>query len=236
MFGKVHALTMMMTIKKNLWNSVQKVQIKSQLILIQFTIGILFGIFTSSAHSATKTLLVLGDSLSAEYGLARGTGWVALMQQRLQEQHIDANVINASISGETTSGGKARLPQLLQSHHPDILIIELGSNDALRGLSLRASETNFRDMIKMAQQEKVKVLLVGMRIPPNYGRDYTEQFFSIYARVAKETRSGLVPFLLDGIAEKIEFFQNDRIHPLASAHPVLLNNVWPPLQSLLHQK
>lgn len=223
---------MMMTIKKNLWNSIQK----SQTFLYQITLGVLFGVFSCSAHSATKTLLVLGDSLSAEYGLARGTGWVALMQQRLQAQHFNTNVINASISGETTSGGKARLPQLLQTHHPDILIIELGSNDALRGLSLRASETNFRDMIKMAQQEKTKVLVVGMRIPPNYGRDYTEQFFSIYARVAKDTHAGLVPFLLDGIAEKIELFQNDRIHPLASAHPVLLNNVWPPLQSLLNQK
>jgi acyl-CoA thioesterase-1 len=231
MIGKVHALTMMM-IKKNQWNSIQK----SRTFLVQITLGVLFGVFTCNAHSATKTLLVLGDSLSAEYGLARGTGWVALMQQRLQEHHIDANVINASISGETTSGGKARLPQLLQTHHPDILILELGSNDALRGLSLSASEKNFRDMIKMAQQGKTKVLLVGMRIPPNYGRDYTEQFFSVYARVAKETHSGLVPFLLDGIAEKIALFQNDRIHPLASAHPILLNNVWPPLQSLLNQK
>ena len=190
-------------------------------------------VFAGAAHSASKTVLVLGDSLSAEYGLARGTGWVALLEQRITQNKLSANVINASISGETTSGGKARLENLLKKYHPDILIIELGGNDALRGLALSASEKNFRDMISMANSVKTNVLLVGMRIPPNYGKDYTEQFFSIYVRVAKESKSALVPFLLEGVADKPELFQADRIHLLASAHPVLLDNVWPQLQILL---
>jgi acyl-CoA thioesterase-1 len=185
------------------------------------------------AHSASKVVLVLGDSLSAEYGLARGTGWVALLDQRLQQKKISASIINASISGETTSGGKARLETLLKKYQPDIVIIELGGNDALRGLALSASEKNFRDMIAMAYAAKAKVILIGMQIPPNYGRDYTEQFFSIYARVAKDTRSSLVPFLMEGVADKPEMFQADRIHLIAAAHPALLDNIWPHLQNAL---
>lgn len=192
--------------------------------------------FNAAAYSASKTVLVLGDSLSAEYGLTRGTGWVALLDQRIAQNKITANVINASISGETTSGGKVRLENLLKKYHPDILIIELGGNDALRGLALSASEKNFRDMISMANMGKTKVLLVGMRIPPNYGKDYTEQFFSIYARVAKETKAALVPFLMEGVADKPELFQADRIHLIAAAHPILLDNIWPQLQILLKKQ
>lgn len=191
---------------------------------------------SASAHSASKVVLVLGDSLSAEYGLVRGTGWVALLEQRLQQKKIAASVINASISGETTSGGRARLDTLLKKYHPDILIIELGGNDALRGLALSASEKNFRDMITMANAAKAKVILVGMQIPPNYGRDYTERFFSLYARIAKETKSALVPFLMEGVADKPEMFQADRIHLLAAAHPALLDNIWPHLQNALQIK
>ncbi len=190
-------------------------------------------LFGTAAYSASKTVLVLGDSLSAEYGLARGTGWVALLEDRLKQKKIDAAVINASISGETTSGGKARLANLLVRHRPDIVIIELGGNDALRGLALNASEANFRDMIGMAKAAKSRVLLVGMQIPPNYGRDYTEKFFAIYAKLAKDSKSALVPFLLEGVADKPELFQPDRIHLLAQAHPRMLDNVWPQLQTLL---
>ncbi len=193
-------------------------------------------LFGAAAYSASKTVLVLGDSLSAEYGLARGTGWVALLDQRLKQKKIDAVVVNASISGETTSGGKARLESLLSKHHPDIVIIELGGNDALRGLALYASETNFRDMIAMSRTAKAKVLLVGMQIPPNYGREYTENFFSMYAKLAKESKSELVPFLLEGVADKPELFQPDRIHLLAQAHPRMLDNVWPHLQVLMQNK
>ncbi|MBC7404673.1 MAG: arylesterase [Cytophaga sp.] len=207
-------------------------------ILIAWCRLLVFSVLTSYgavAHSASKVVLVLGDSLSAEYGLARGTGWVALLEQRLQQKNIVATVVNASISGETTSGGKARIDSLLKKYRPDVIIIELGGNDALRGLALNASEKNFRDMIAMANTAKAKVLLVGMQIPPNYGRDYTEQFFSIYARVAKTTHSTLVPFFMEGVANRPELFQADRIHLLARAHPALLDNVWPHLQKLLQQ-
>ncbi|MCU6435401.1 arylesterase [Undibacterium sp. Jales W-56] len=187
----------------------------------------------AASHSASKTVLVLGDSLSAEYGLARGTGWVALMEHRLQEKKIIARVINASISGETTSGGKARLDKLLTQYQPDVVIIELGGNDALRGLALGASETNFRDMVAMSNKAKAKVLLVGMQIPPNYGRDYTERFFSLYGKIAKESKSALVPFLLQGVADQPQLFQPDRIHLIADAHPAMLDNVWPHLLPLL---
>ncbi|MFZ6730440.1 arylesterase [Undibacterium sp. Ji42W] len=197
---------------------------------------VMFSIFTFTtlpAHSASKTILVLGDSLSAEYGLMRGKGWVALLEQRLQQKNIPATVINASISGDTTSGGKARLTSLLERHHPEVVIIELGGNDALRGLSLKASEDNFKAMIDMVKAQHSKVLLVGMRIPPNYGPDYSERFFSLYEKLAKANKIALVPFLLEGIAEKENLFQVDRIHPIAEAHPNILNNVWPHLQPLL---
>ncbi|MFJ2988786.1 arylesterase [Collimonas sp. NPDC087041] len=193
----------------------------------------LFGlVWTNNAYSASKSILVLGDSLSAEYGLARGSGWVALLQQRLKQEKLDASTTNASISGETTSGGKTRLPALLQQH-PDIVIIELGANDALRGLQLKATEDNLRGMIDAAQKAKAKVLLVGMRIPPNYGRDYTEKFFALYGTLAKQTKVSLVPFLLAGVPDKPEMFQADRIHPVAQAHPIILDNVWSGLKPLL---
>ncbi|MFZ6656087.1 arylesterase [Undibacterium sp. TJN19] len=192
-----------------------------------------FAISATPAYSASKTLVVLGDSLSAEYGLARGKGWVALLEKRLQEKKMDTSVINASISGDTTSGGKARFAHLLEKFHPDVVIVELGGNDALRGLSLNASEANFKAIIEMAQAKHAKVLLVGMRIPPNYGPDYSERFFSLYAKLAKNMRVPLVPFLLEGVVDNDALFQADRIHPLAEAHPTILNNVWPHLLPLL---
>ncbi|WP_416200193.1 arylesterase [Undibacterium sp. CCC3.4] len=185
------------------------------------------------AYSAAKTVLVLGDSLSAEYGLARGQGWVSLLEKKIIEENLAVTVVNASISGETTSGGRSRLPALLKRLNPDIVIIELGGNDALRGLALNASEDNFRTMITSIKQSQAAVLLVGMQIPPNYGKDYTERFFSIYGKLAQEQKISLVPFLLEGIAERSELFQADRIHPLATAHPVMLANVWKPLLPLL---
>jgi acyl-CoA thioesterase-1 len=188
------------------------------------------------SYSASKTVLVLGDSLSAEYGLARNTGWVALLQKRCIEKNIDAKVVNASISGDTTSGGRARLPALLNKYHPDIVIIELGGNDGLRGLPLKASQANFQVMIEATQKTKAKVLLVGMQLPPNYGRDYSGQFFRMFGILAKQNKVALVPFLLEGIAEKLEWFQQDRIHPIAAAHPHILDNVWPHLLPLFVKK
>ncbi len=190
--------------------------------------------FGTSAYSASKTILVLGDSLSAEYGLVRGEGWVTLLQKKLEAEKIVAPIVNASISGETTSGGKARLPTLLTKHQPAIVIIELGANDALRGLSLTATQENLRSMIQSAKGAKAKVLLVGMQIPPNYGGDYTKQFAALFPKLAKENKTALVPFMLQGVAEKPELFQADRIHPSAAAHPRILNNIWPQLKPLIN--
>lgn len=189
--------------------------------------------FTTCAYSASKTVLVLGDSLSAEYGIARGAGWVTLLEQRLKAERIDANIINASISGETTSGGKARLPALLGQHRPSIVVIELGANDGLRGLALAAAEANLRAMIEESQKAKAKVLLVGMQIPPNYGREYADRFSGLFQKLSRETKVPLVPFLLEGIASKPQLFQSDRIHPLAEAQPIMLNNIWSHLKPLL---
>jgi acyl-CoA thioesterase-1 len=190
----------------------------------------------ASAYSAPKTVLVLGDSLSAEYGLARGAGWVALLEQKLQAQKIDARIVNASVSGETTSGGRTRLPALLSKHKPAIVVIELGANDGLRGLPVAAAEANLRAMVTQARGVGAQVLLVGMRMPPNYGRDYADKFFAMFGALSKDVKAPLAPFMLDGVADKTELFQADRLHPLASAHPIILGNIWPHLQPLLKAK
>jgi len=190
---------------------------------------------SSSAYSAPKTVLVVGDSLSAEYGLARGSGWVALLEQRLKAQKIDARIVNASISGETTSGGRTRLPALLQQHKPNLVVLELGANDGLRGLPVNAAEDNLRTMIALAQKNHAKVLLVGMRMPPNYGRAYTERFAGMYKELSSELKVPLVPFMLDGVAQEPANFQADRLHPLATAHPTILNNIWPQFAPLIKE-
>lgn len=189
-----------------------------------------------TSYSASKNLLVLGDSLSAEYGLTRGSGWVNLLQQRLAEEKLDANVINASISGETTAGGKARLPALLRQHKPDVLILELGGNDGLRGLSLAASQANLREMIRAATEGGARVLLLGMRVPPNYGPDYSKRFAAMYQGLARERGVRLVPFLLAGLEDTEKFFQPDRIHPNQRAQSVMLDNVWPSLKPMIKQE
>nr|WP_314545813.1 arylesterase [uncultured Massilia sp.] len=188
---------------------------------------------SANAYSAPKTVLVVGDSLSAEYGIARGSGWVALLEQKLKAEKIDARIVNASISGETTSGGRTRLPALLQQHKPNVVVFELGANDGLRGLPVASAQDNLRTMISLAQQNKAKVLLVGMRMPPNYGRAYTERFAAMYQSLATQAKVPLVPFMLDGVAQDTANFQADRMHPLASAHPIILNNIWPQLTPLI---
>lgn len=186
--------------------------------------------------NAPARILVVGDSLSAEYGLARGSGWVALLQQRLQREGMAANVINASISGDTSAGGRSRLPALLRQHRPTHVVIELGGNDALRGLPLEATQRNLTEMVRMSRQAGARVLLVGIQVPPNYGRAYTERFAAVFEHVAATEKVPLVPFLLRGVAdvpEAAKFFQPDRIHPNEAAQPVLLDNVWPALRRLL---
>ena len=189
-------------------------------------------------HKATKplSLLVLGDSLSAEYGLKRGSGWVALLENKLRAENIQANVINASISGDTTSGGRSRLPALLAQHRPTHLIIELGANDALRGLPLESTRENLSQMVRSARAAGIQVLLVGMQVPPNYGQDYSTRFFAVFSSVAKSQKVALVPFLLKDVADapdSLRLFQADRIHPREEAHPILLANVWPELKKIL---
>ncbi|WP_338415067.1 arylesterase [uncultured Sphaerotilus sp.] len=181
-------------------------------------------------------LLVLGDSLSAEYGLARGTGWVALMEARLVRDKIAATVVNASISGDTTSGGRARIGALLSQHRPTHVVIELGSNDALRGLPLKSSQDNLVAIAQAAKAAGAKVLVVGMQVPPNYGGAYTRDFYAMFGEVARSQGAALVPFLLAGIADDpdpVRWFQADRLHPNATAHPRILDNVWPVLKPWL---
>jgi len=179
---------------------------------------------------------VVGDSLSAEYGLARGAGWVALLDKRVQKDKLPWTVVNASISGDTTSGGRSRLAALLQQHRPALVIIELGGNDALRGLPLDMTRANLSAMAQAAKAARAKVVMVGMQVPPNYGRSYGEQFSALFAQVAKAEGAALVPFLLAGVADGPDaeaLFQADRIHPKAEAHPRMLDNVWAVLRPLL---
>jgi acyl-CoA thioesterase-1 len=185
------------------------------------------------AVAVPASIVVLGDSLSAEYGLDRDTGWVALMRKRLAQSAADYNVVNASISGETTTGGKTRLPAILERVHPAIVIVELGANDALRGIPLTLSNSNLGSIIQSSQATGAKVLVIGMRIPPNYGPDYSEKFFDTFAQLAKHYRTAYVPFLLDGLVDDPSLFQADQIHPTAAGQPRMLDNVWPALKPLL---
>jgi acyl-CoA thioesterase-1 len=192
------------------------------------------GATTSAA--APQRILVVGDSLSAEYGLARGTGWVALLQKQLARDKPGVQVINASISGDTTSGGRSRLPALLQKHQPSHVIIELGGNDALRGLPLNMTQDNLQAMTRQAQAAGAQVILLGMQMPPNYGPDMAKQFEAAYAQVAKSQKAALVPFFLKGIGDDpdpLKWFQADRIHPNEAAQPRMLANVWPTLKKQL---
>ena len=181
-------------------------------------------------------MLIVGDSLSAEYGLPRGSGWVALLEARLAREGVAAKVVNASISGDTTSGGRARLPALLAQHKPAVVVLELGGNDALRGLPLASTQANLTAMARAAKAAGARVLIAGMAVPPNYGRQYGEAFTALFATVAKAEGTALVPFLLAGVADGPNadaMFQPDRIHPKAEAQPRMLANVWPVLRPLL---
>ena len=192
------------------------------------------GMAMAQTVTAQRTLLMVGDSLSAEYGLPRGTGWVALLEKRLRAEQIPATIVNASISGETTSGGRTRLPALLDKHHPHLVIIELGANDALRGLPLAITQYNLTAMTQAAKKTGAKVLLLGMQVPPNYGHDYSQRFANMFADVSQSCKVRLVPFFLQGIADvpdSLRWFQSDRIHPTQAAQPKMLDNVWPVLKS-----
>lgn len=184
------------------------------------------------ANVHADTLLIVGDSLSAAHGIERDAGWVNLLRQRLGRQH---QVINASISGDTTSSGAARLPELLERHSPDIVLLELGGNDGLRGLSPQQMKLNLRDMIEKSQAADARVLLLGIEIPPNYGASYTDAFRGVFRQLSEEYAVPLVPFILDGVALQDAMMQDDGIHPTAEAQPTILDNVWEGLAPMLKQ-
>jgi len=196
-------------------------------------ISILFLLVVWASPLQAKTLLVLGDSLSAAYGMPAEQGWVSLLEQELKQRKLADRVINASISGETSSGGLQRLPRLLADYKPDLVVLELGANDGLRGTPLRIMEQNLRQLVELSLQSGADVMLVGIRIPPNYGPQYTERFYSIYPELAQEYQLSLVPFLLERVALHPSFMQADGLHPTAEAQPVLLQTVWPHLAPLL---
>ena len=190
---------------------------------------------SASAYAQAPVILVFGDSISAGYGLSPGQGWVELLKTRLQSQGYGYQVVNASVSGETTAGGLARLPRALELHHPKIVILELGGNDGLRALPIAQMRANLTQMVTLATAIGAKVLLLGMRMPPNYGPEYTKQFALVFSDLASEKKIASVPFLLTDIALSPNLLQGDDIHPNALGQPILLDNVWPTLKPLLHK-
>lgn len=182
-----------------------------------------------------QTLLVIGDSISAAYGIEIEQGWVAQLQQRLNERELSYQVVNASISGDTSAGGRTRLPALLEQHQPDLVVIELGGNDGLRGLSLVSLKDNLSAMVELARQQGSRVIVLGMRIPPNYGPRYTEGFYQVYQQLAQEQNVPVLGFFLEGIGGVPGMVQNDGIHPTAAAQPLLLDNAWPLIEAQLQK-
>jgi acyl-CoA thioesterase-1 len=194
---------------------------------------ILVFIFAMPAAAAGKTVLVFGDSLSANYGISAEAGWVALLKQRLQSEFAGYQVVNASISGETTLGGRNRIRQTLEKHHPEIVILELGANDGLRGATIKSIYDNLAAIIESCQQNNARVLLTGMQLPPNYGMTYTQKFQAIFSQLAENYQIKLIPFLLAGFGDKHEFFQSDGIHPNEVAQKIIADNVWDILHTMI---
>jgi acyl-CoA thioesterase-1 len=192
-------------------------------------------LFAASPGVRAGTILVYGDSLSAAYGLSPKQGWVALLTERLKQERINYSVVNASISGETSAGGANRIERTLAQHKPEIVVLELGANDGLRGLPLSQMRANLGTMINAAHRAGARVLLVGMRMPPNYGQQYTKEFFDSFGEIARMYKTGIVPFLLAPIAQTREYFQPDGVHPTAAAQPLLLDVVWKELRPMLRK-
>jgi acyl-CoA thioesterase I len=188
------------------------------------------------AAAPAATILVYGDSLSAGYGLPQEQGWVSLLAQRLRAEKFDYRVVNASISGETTTGGRSRIAGALKTHNPELVIVELGANDGLRGTSLDAMRANLQSIVDTCRANQAAVLLVGIRLPPNFGMDYTSKFQQVFTDVARSRKLRPVPFILDGFGEKRELFQADGIHPTAAAQPLMLEAVWKELKPLLKRQ
>ncbi|WAR47002.1 arylesterase [Methylomonas rapida] len=183
--------------------------------------------------AVAKAIVVLGDSISAGYGIDVNAGWVNLLREKFKQQHLDYVISNESISGDTSAGGLARIDQVLAKHKPDIVLLELGGNDGLRGLSPQEMKSNLSEMVRRSRQAGAKVLLLGMKIPPNYGRRYIDMFYNIYPQVSAELKVPLVPFILEEVALKPELMQADGLHPNALGQPLIMEKVWPHLQPLL---
>ena len=218
-------MIVMMTEQRAIQNTLRFVQ--------SLFLAALWALASTGALAKSSQILIVGDSISAGYGLSTGEGWVDLLTKKLNKEKISAVVVNASISGDTTAGGLSRLPALLTKHNPNLVIIELGGNDGLRGSPVATAKANLLKMAQLSKASGAKVLIVGMQMPPNFGPSYTEQFAAMYVEVAKSVNAGLVPSLLGKIGADLSKFQPDRIHPTAAAQPVLLDTVWPALVKLL---
>ncbi|MBX3678457.1 MAG: arylesterase [Rhodocyclaceae bacterium] len=192
-----------------------------------------FFLLLSFAAQAAGNILIVGDSLSAGYGLGANQSWPSLLEKRLREARLDYSVVNASISGDTTAGGRSRIGAALDQARPAVVIIALGGNDGLRGLPVAVMRDNLNAMLAAARARKARIVVAGMKLPPNYGIDYTREFEQSYAVLARRHKAALVPFLLEGVAERRELFQADNIHPVAEAQPIILDNVWKSLRPLL---
>lgn len=203
-----------------------------QLILLILSL-LLVNTSLMSTSVAKENILVLGDSLSANYGIAAEQGWVHLLQQRLDQEYPNYQVVNASISGDTTANGLNRLRPALEQHQPKLILLELGANDGLRGFPLTYMKKNLEKIIQLGTQRQAEVILIGMRIPPNYGKKYTQAFYKIYQQLAKQYDLSLVPFMLDGVAGNPTLMQTDGLHPNAKGQPIILNNIYPYLKTKL---
>jgi len=197
------------------------------------TLLLCFMLCPAAASAAGKTILVFGDSLSAGYGLAISRGWVALLEEKLKRERIDYSVANASVSGETSAGGRARIDAALERHRPSVVIVELGGNDALRGLPIAQMKSNLAAIVERSKKSSARILLVGMKMPPNFGADYVAAFEAAYRQVAQQEKVALVPFMLEGFGDDLAYFQPDRIHPNEQAQPLILDTIWPKLAPLL---
>jgi acyl-CoA thioesterase-1 len=197
------------------------------------TLLLFFMLCPLTVAAAGKTILVFGDSLSAGYGLAISRGWVALLEERVKRERIDYSVANASVSGDTSAGGRARIDAALARHRPSVVIVELGGNDALRGLPLAQMKGNLAAIIERSKKAGARVLLVGMKMPPNFGADYTAALEKVFTDLAREQKVPLVPFMLEGFGHDLEYFQPDRIHPNERAQPLILDTLWPKVKPLL---
>jgi acyl-CoA thioesterase I len=196
---------------------------------------LILALAVAPAAASARTILVFGDSLSAGYGLPQQQGWTSLLEKRLRDEDFDYRVANASVSGETTAGGAARIDASLKAHRPDIVVVELGANDGLRGQSIDVMRRNLEAIIDASRQAKAQVLLVGMRLPPNYGTAYTEKFQRTFADLARSRKTAFVPFLFEGFAEDARYFQADRVHPTTEAQALMLDTIWKGLKPILRR-